>query len=40
MPRSCDNCEKKSSLAARYCQWCGCKLRELEDFETPSGGDR
>lgn len=37
MPRSCDDCGKKNSPAARFCQWCGTRLRELEDFETPYG---
>jgi hypothetical protein len=32
--RTCENCDGENSRSARYCQWCGERLRALEDFET------
>lgn len=32
--QECTACGGKSSLAARFCQWCGEQLRELQPFET------
>lgn len=34
MPRSCEHCGGVASAAARHCQWCGRRLRELESFES------
>lgn len=38
--RRCEACGGSSSRAARFCQWCGVALRELEEWETPIGERR
>jgi hypothetical protein len=32
--QTCPTCDGDSARAARFCQWCGERLRELEAFET------